>query len=114
MDQGITSKSALQVGFPGILLCEQAAVCRLFPPGISTYPSRHPGSRGYVRKQTKSTQEYFVSESILSMLKMAVSLVSPASKSCLSRRNGDVVLGQQHRIFQLEFPRYDPRPRREV
>jgi hypothetical protein len=81
VDQGIPSKSTLQVGFTGIVLREQAALCCLFGPDLSTYPSRYSLSRGYVRKQTEYTQEYCVSESISDMLKMAISGLKQSRRS---------------------------------
>jgi len=72
MDQGVTGKGTLQVGFTGIFLRKQAAIRRLFRPDLSTYPSRYPRSRGYVRKQTEPTQEHCVSESISDMLNMVI------------------------------------------
>ena len=69
VDQGVTGKSTLQVGFTGFLLWKQAAVCRLFRPDLSTHPSRYPRSCRYVCKQTESTQEYCVSESISNVLR---------------------------------------------
>jgi hypothetical protein len=72
VDQDITSTSALQVRFTGILLREQAVVCRLFRPDLSTYQGCYARSRGYVRQSTESTQEYYVSEPLLDMLKMAI------------------------------------------